>query len=779
MKYILIKPGIAEKFNQFCEQGRILFLSAACGFGKTTIANNLLKKQKALNISAQDNIDNLFSDNDSSREFLLIDNLQVLQDPAKQQALINLIRENPQKRFVFLSRGNVPGWLMPFQISGLLTVIGYHEMLFDRSETFKVLEKSGISVSEDELSDIFKDTQGYPLLLALIIDLMSAGREYGTELFCEVREKLFLYYEESIFQKYELPMRRFILSLALFDEVNPELAKIASGDCRAEENLRYLYQYSGMLKLSSTETYCFGNLFRDFLRWKTKNDYSNKQIRTIYDRGGLYYELCENYGKALEFYSKSGDSSMIPELIIKDLNRHFGIETYEELGLYFEMLNDEQILLSPALMQGMSMFRSLQGNYTESERWYSELKSFAAARNNLDEACKEAKGRLVSLDITLPQRRAEYISEAAKLVANEKIKPAPFSITDMTPSIINGGKDFSEQSQSDETLYTSIRESAEILFGERGAGLAECAVAESKFARGKDISGQILKLVSKLHEIQNSGMPDTEFAVAALLAENQILTGYAQAAVNTVLTLRDGFNKRNLLHFLPNMDALLCRTALRTGNMLFVEKWYTEKAPKNILNVTFLKRYLYLTQAMVELAFGFNDAVLLTLAPLEPLFEACLRHIDMIHLKTMSAIAKYRKADNAWIADIAAALDISAEYGFVHPVGSYGILILPLLEEYISDKTENFAADLIKITKAQAANYPEFLIPACRKVKKLTGTEIQVLRLLCADKSNAEIGTILDIQLTTVKSHISHILQKLGAKRRSEAKTIAQNLKII
>ena len=41
-------------------------------------------------------------------------------------------------------------------------------------------------------------------------------------------------------------------------------------------------------------------------------------------------------------------------------------------------------------------------------------------------------------------------------------------------------------------------------------------------------------------------------------------------------------------------------------------------------------------------------------------------------------------------------------------------------------------------------------------------------------RSNAEIGQILDIKLATVKTHVSHILQKLGVKRRSEAKTVAQ-----
>lgn len=73
-----------------------------------------------------------------------------------------------------------------------------------------------------------------------------------------------------------------------------------------------------------------------------------------------------------------------------------------------------------------------------------------------------------------------------------------------------------------------------------------------------------------------------------------------------------------------------------------------------------------------------------------------------------------------------------------------------------------------------AVFYPNFLQQASGIVQKLTDAEMQVLRLLCADKSNAEIGEILDIKLATVKSHISHILSKMGVSRRSEAKTAAR-----
>ena len=56
---------------------------------------------------------------------------------------------------------------------------------------------------------------------------------------------------------------------------------------------------------------------------------------------------------------------------------------------------------------------------------------------------------------------------------------------------------------------------------------------------------------------------------------------------------------------------------------------------------------------------------------------------------------------------------------------------------------------------------------------------MRVLHLICADKSNAEIGEIMDIKLPTVKTHVSRVLEKLGVSRRSEAKTAAKKLWLI
>ena len=86
---------------------------------------------------------------------------------------------------------------------------------------------------------------------------------------------------------------------------------------------------------------------------------------------------------------------------------------------------------------------------------------------------------------------------------------------------------------------------------------------------------------------------------------------------------------------------------------------------------------------------------------------------------------------------------------------------------------------LAAAAREQAAYYPDFLEPRRDVVAPLSGAELQVLRLLCADKSNAEICAVLDIQLATVKTHVSKIFRKLGVNRRTEAKTKALKLHLV
>jgi DNA-binding CsgD family transcriptional regulator len=71
-----------------------------------------------------------------------------------------------------------------------------------------------------------------------------------------------------------------------------------------------------------------------------------------------------------------------------------------------------------------------------------------------------------------------------------------------------------------------------------------------------------------------------------------------------------------------------------------------------------------------------------------------------------------------------------------------------------------------------AAELDGELSGAPSRLSTLTARELEVLHLMSEGASNAAIGTSLVISQATVKSHVRHILRKLGAANRTEAVSV-------
>jgi len=99
------------------------------------------------------------------------------------------------------------------------------------------------------------------------------------------------------------------------------------------------------------------------------------------------------------------------------------------------------------------------------------------------------------------------------------------------------------------------------------------------------------------------------------------------------------------------------------------------------------------------------------------------------------------------------------------------------------------AAELRRAIKAAAAGQvqlsPQATAYLLRKVQApempeaLTERETEVLRLLAAGQSNKEIARSLQIVEDTVKTHVRHILAKLGVQSRTQAVLCALRLGLI
>ena len=188
---IIVKLSTTQAFETLWKRGRVLFFSAPCGFGKTAVAEVLLSGREVLRLSA-DSADFSLPSAEADWQILLLDDLQDMQEEQDWNALCELIRTCPDRRFVLLSRGTPPGCLMAFQYTGLMTVLEADDLLFDGDDVRRLLRLYGVEAADSEIDGILKESIGYPLGVAITARHLSGGKHFSLEIVARVFREVFL-----------------------------------------------------------------------------------------------------------------------------------------------------------------------------------------------------------------------------------------------------------------------------------------------------------------------------------------------------------------------------------------------------------------------------------------------------------------------------------------------------------------------------------------------------------------------------------------------------------
>ena len=246
----------------------------------------------------------------------------------------------------------------------------------------------------------------------------------------------------------------------------------------------------------------------------------------------------------------------------------------------------------------------------------------------------------------------------------------------------------------------------------------------------------------------------------------------------------------DLLNPVPTQRA---RLVLAQGDVTGAVHWAQERGLGADDEPSYPREPAYLVLARVLLAQDQPDEALRLLRRLHAAAVAQDRMGSVIEIQALRALALAATGDDdGAVATLAEALTLAQPQGYVRVFADEGPRMGALLGRLIATRRTEHAdgrgvpADylgrLVRAFERGAADDggEEPSAPVVpRLVTALSARELEVLQLLATGKQNQEIADELYVARDTVKKHVTHIFEKLGATNRTEATARARELGLL
>ena len=239
------------------------------------------------------------------------------------------------------------------------------------------------------------------------------------------------------------------------------------------------------------------------------------------------------------------------------------------------------------------------------------------------------------------------------------------------------------------------------------------------------------------------------------------------------------------------VPAQRARLLLAQGDLAAAARWTQESGLEPDDDPVYPREPGYLVLARVLLAQGRPGPALALLDRLHAVAAAQGRAGSVIEAGALRALALAASGeDTAAVAALAETLTLACPQGYVRVFADEGPPMAALFGRLIAAQRSGQAAagvPLGYLARILRAFSPEHSGPDTGPataavpgiVEPLTSRELEVLALLATGRQNQAIAGQLVVTLDTVKKHVSHIMDKLGAANRTEAVTRARELGLI
>ncbi|HEX2739734.1 MAG TPA: LuxR C-terminal-related transcriptional regulator, partial [Rubrobacter sp.] len=240
----------------------------------------------------------------------------------------------------------------------------------------------------------------------------------------------------------------------------------------------------------------------------------------------------------------------------------------------------------------------------------------------------------------------------------------------------------------------------------------------------------------------------------------------------------------------PLIWAWQARFYLAQGDVASAARWAREYgATRDYLS--YPRHFERITMARVLLGEGRTDEALSSLGQLHEDAVSDGRMAHVIELLVLLALASERQgAREVALGHLDLALALAEPEGFVRVFVDEGPPMAALLERLLRESrhqgsyatTDGYAGRLLERFATGLYDNPGNGAPRSGHVpglEPLSQREIEVLELVAAGLSNAQIARELYLSVGTVKAHVHHIFGKLIVRNRSQAVARARELRLL
>jgi LuxR family maltose regulon positive regulatory protein len=750
---------------------------------------------------------------------LVLDDYQFITSPAIHP-IVGFLLENqpPEVHTVISTREDPPFALARMRARGQVTEIRERDLRFTLEETAAFLSRTmGLALSPDAVAALEARTEGWITGLQLAGLALQKDQEDADAFiaaFTGSDRYIMDYLMAEVLEREPESVRSFLRQTALLDRLTAPLCDAVTG---REDSRAILEHLEGanlfLIPLDHRrEWYRYHRLFAEVLRLTIPQ----AQRGALHQRAVHWYEahgfVKQAIQHALAYARATGDLDDAERLISQAATATMHSGAVMTVHGWLDALPDGRVRANPALAIGKGWVLAVTGAMAQAE----DYANAAEAALQVAEPSRHV-GELLLLRCFIALLGHQDYPKAIEL-ASSALESLPeddrywrvvalwamAEAQERTGHIADAIRAFRDaqrigQTLGDQAFTVTVDMALAAALNSHGKRDEAIRVCEEAIARYTDDQGRVAPLaglvcsvlgtlqyeanqldVARQYHDQGLALFGKQFASTGYLMATygfRAQTLYAQGEVDAALeSLQTAYQMDTGL---TDPGWVLAREAtirLKQGDLPAVLRWVEtdglslDEAPQ------YLRLDSQLAYARVLLALGQLADAQGWLARLEGFVEERGLYRWLISVYALQALAAERLGDHEAACDrLAQAVRLAAPEAYYRAFLDEDALLLELLPD-VRHVAPQFVDQLLDY--ARGASVARRRVPQ-PLVEPVSERELEVLGLIAAGYSNAEIAQRLFITLGTVKRHINNLYGKLGVQSRTQAVAKGRELRLL